>query len=343
MSGVENRYVGKNETDQRLDKWFKHHFPDLPFGRLQKLLRTGQIRVDGKRAKTNTRIEAGQTIRIPPIGAADNESAGSADTQKRKPVSNPRDREFIRSLVIYSDKHVIAIDKPAGLAVQGGTNTDRHVDGMLDYLTDFDDKSTGERPRLVHRLDKDTSGVMVLARTLKAAQKISDAFRRKDSRKIYWAVTAGVPRPPEGEIDMPLAKGGAPGQERVYGDREEGKSAITWFKVLDHAANKAAVVALWPRTGRTHQLRAHMEIFGTPILGDGKYGGAEAFLGGDGLSKQVHLHARELVLPSLDGKKTGPRILAAVPEHMLQAFDVLGIDPLVNGDIDPFADFVSPT
>jgi len=339
MSGVETRYVGKNETDQRLDKWFKHHFPALPFGRLQKLLRTGQIRVDGKRAKTNTRIESGQSIRIPPLDAADS----SSDSQNRKPASNPKDRAFIRSLVIYSDKNVIAIDKPAGLAVQGGTNTERHIDGMLDHLTDYDDLSTGERPRLVHRLDKDTSGVMVLARTLKAAQKLSDAFRKKDSRKIYWAVTVGVPKPAEGEIDMPLAKGGGAGQERVFGDREEGKSAITWFKVLDHAAHKAAVVALWPRTGRTHQLRAHMEIIGTPILGDGKYGGQEAFLGGEGIAKQVHLHARELVLPGMDGKKTGPRILAAVPEHMMQTFEVLGIDPLIHGDIDPFVDFVAPS
>lgn len=342
MSGVETRYVGKNETDQRLDKWFKHHFPALPFGRLQKLLRTGQIRLDGKRAKTNTRIEAGQAIRVPPIGESEGGRTASPDAPTRKSPGDPRDRDFIRSLVIYSDKHVIAIDKPAGLAVQGGTKTERHVDGMLDHLTDWDANSSGERPRLVHRLDKDTSGVMVLARTLKAAQKLGDAFRKKGSRKIYWAVTVGVPKPGEGEIDMPLSKGGGPGQEKVYGDREEGKSAITWFKVLDHAANKAAAVALWPRTGRTHQLRAHMELFGTPILGDGKYGGAEAFIGGDGIAKQVHLHARELVLPSLDGKKTGPRILAAVPAHMIQAFDALGIDPLISGDIDPFADFVAP-
>lgn len=340
MSGVETRYVGKNESDQRLDKWFRHHFPALPFGRLQKLLRTGQIRVDGKRAKTSTRLEAGQAIRVPPLGDGEQAKPDRSEQQSKK--ADPRDRDFIRSLVIYSDAHVIAIDKPAGLAVQGGTKTERHIDGMLDHLTDWDAKSTCERPRLVHRLDRDTSGVMVLARTLKAAQKLGDAFRRKDSRKIYWAVTVGVPRPGEGEIDMPLVKAGGPGQEKMIGDREEGKSAITWFKVLDHAANKAAVVALWPRTGRTHQLRAHMELFGTPILGDGKYGGAEAYLGGDGIARQVHLHARELVLPSFDGKKTGPRILAAVPVHMVQAFEALGIDPLIAGDIDPFVDFVAP-
>ncbi len=341
MSGVETRYVGKNETDQRLDKWFKHHFPALPFGRLQKLLRTGQVRVDGKRVKTSTRLESGQAIRVPPMDEPAKNQDGSQAERKAK-AADPRDRDFIRSLVIYADAHVIALDKPAGLAVQGGTNTDRHIDGMLDHLIGYDKHCSGERPKLVHRLDKDTSGVMVVARTLQAARKLGEAFRKKDSRKIYWAITVGVPRPMEGEIDMPLSKGGGPGQEKVFGDQDDGKSAITWFKVLDHAAAKAAVVALWPRTGRTHQLRAHLEALGTPILGDGKYGGAEAFLGGDGIAKQVHLHARELVLPGFDGKKTGPRLLAAVPDHMMQTFEVLGIDPLVSGDIDPFVDFVAP-
>ncbi len=319
----------------RLDRWFKTHFPDLAFGRLQKLLRTGQIRVDGARAKTNQRLEAGQTVRIPPLG-----NSGEGDGEDREKKSRPakqdavsaEDARFVKSLVVYGDDDVLVINKPAGLAVQGGTKTERHLDGLLSALTE----KGGERPRLVHRLDRDTSGVMMLAKTRDAATRLGNAFKHKETRKVYWAITAGVPDPREGEISMPLGKAGGPGQERVVADPEEGKSAITWYKVIDTAGSRAALVALWPRTGRTHQLRAHMAALGSPIVGDGKYGGKDAFLTGGDFPKQVHLHAREIDIP---GK--GTRIAAALPDHMHQTLEMLGLD--TEGLIeDPFEEWEAP-
>jgi len=331
MSGVRNQTVGRAEADMRLDRWFKTHFPDLAFARLQKLLRTGQIRVDGGRAKTSQRLEPGQVVRIPPLGEA-KEAEDHVETGWRGTLT-AEDSKFVKSLVVYSDDDVIVINKPAGLAVQGGTKTERHLDGMLSGLMD----KGGERPRLVHRLDRDTSGVMMLAKTRAAATRLGDAFKHKETRKIYWAITAGVPDPREGEISMALSKAGGPGQERVVADPEEGKSAITWYKVIDTAGDRAALVALWPRTGRTHQLRAHMAALGAPIVGDGKYGGKEAFLTGDDFPAQVHLHAREIDIPG-----TGVRIAAALPAHMLQTLEMLGLDTedLVQ---DPFEDWEAPT
>lgn len=315
----------------RLDRWFKTHFPDLAFARLQKLLRTGQIRVDGGRAKTSQRLEPGQVVRIPPLGEA-REAEDHVESGWRGTLS-AEDSKFVKSLVVYSDADVIVINKPAGLAVQGGTKTDRHLDGMLSGLMD----KGGERPRLVHRLDRDTSGVMMLAKTRAVATRLGDAFKHKETRKIYWAITAGVPDPREGEISMALSKAGGPGQERVVADPEEGKSAITWYKVIDTAADRAALIALWPRTGRTHQLRAHMAALGAPIVGDGKYGGKEAFLTGDEFPAQVHLHAREIDIPG-----TGVRVSAALPAHMLQTLEMLGLDTedLVQ---DPFEEWEAPT
>ena len=314
----------------RLDRWFKTHFPDLAFSRLQKLLRTGQIRVDGGRAKTSQRLEAGQVVRIPPLGEAQ-EADLHADADWRGSLS-AEDAKFVKSLVVYGDDEVLVINKPAGLAVQGGTKTERHLDGMLSALAD----KGGERPRLVHRLDRDTSGVMMLAKTRAAATRLGDAFKHKETRKIYWAITAGVPDPREGEISMPLGKAGGPGQERMVADPEEGKSAITWYKVIDTAGSRAALVALWPRTGRTHQLRAHMAALEAPIVGDGKYGGKEAFLTGGDFPAQVHLHAREIDIPG-----TGTRIAAALPDHMLQTLEMLGLD---TEDLteDPFEEWEAP-
>lgn len=312
----------------RLDRWFRTHFPALPHSRLQKLLRTGQVRVDGKRAIAGQRLAAGQSVRVPPLGDTPERPQGGGPSRPH----DPEERAYARGLVIYRDAEVIVIDKPAGLAVQGGVKTGRHLDLLLDHLKyDLD-----ERPRLVHRLDRDTSGVLLIARTRQAARRLADAFRRKDTRKIYWAVTVGVPSPREGEINMPLAKQGAPGRERVAEDREDGKSAITWFRVLDNAGQRAALVALWPRTGRTHQLRVHLAALEAPILGDGKYAGKAAFLEGEAFPRQLHLHAREIEIPG-----TGVRVRAPLPAHLRSTIDLLGLDPELAPD-DPFEEFRAP-
>ncbi len=328
MSGVETRYVGRNEGDQRLDRWFKTHFPSISFGRLQKYLRTGQIRVNGKRAKAGQRLEVGQSIRIPPLG----DTPDHSPAKKAPRELTQEDVAFVRSLVIYQNDEVFVVNKPAGLAVQGGTKTERHLDGLLDGLI----KDGEERPRLVHRLDRDTSGVMILAKGRESAAKLGKAFKGKETRKIYLALTIGVPNPQEGEISMALSKAGGPGQERVVADPEDGKSAITWYKVIDTAGKRAALVVLWPRTGRTHQLRAHLAALETPIIGDGKYGGKEAFLTGIDIAKQVHLHALEIDLPG-----TQTRVKAAMPDHFRQTLDALGLDPEVM-DEDPFEEWQAP-
>ncbi len=323
MSGVVVRAVAARDADMRLDRWFKQHYPDLSFGRLQKLLRTGQVRVNGKRAKPGQRLESGQEIRVPPLDAG-------IERPKRPAEIDRADAEFVQSLVLFRDDDVIAIDKPAGLAVQGGTRTERHLDGMLDCLR-FDAE---ERPRLVHRLDKDTSGVMLLARHRAAAAALGHAFKARSARKLYWALTVGVPAPEQGTIKLALSKGGGAGRERAFVDAKRGKRAETLFKVLEKAGDEVAWVVLWPRTGRTHQLRVHMGEIKCPILGDGKYGGKKAFIEGRDLDRQLHLHARELVLAH---PRTGKdfRFVAPPPPHLVRAFELYGFDP-ADGLVDPF-------
>jgi 23S rRNA pseudouridine955/2504/2580 synthase len=231
--------------------------------------------------------------------------------------------------VLYKDADVLVIDKPAGLAVQGGTATPKHLDAMLDALKFEKD----ERPKLVHRLDKDTSGVLVLARTAFAATKLAATFRGKDARKYYWAVTAGVPRPFQGKVDAALAKEPTGRGERVAVDDEDGKRAVSLYQVVEHANKQAAFVALWPLTGRTHQLRVHMEAIGTPILGDGKYGGPGAFLSGTGLPNQLHLHARRLIMPHPRGGRID--VTAPLPPHMVTTWNYFSFDK--ENDGDPFA------
>ena len=322
MSGVETREVAADEDAIRLDHWFKQHFPDLGYGRLQKLLRTGQVRVDGRRAKAGLRLTVGQSVRIPPI------SDQPAPRKKREPLSE-EDTRFVRSLVIHRDDDVLVIDKPAGLAVQGGTATFRHIDGMLDALT-YD---APERPRLVHRLDKDTSGVMVLARNRKAAAHLGRSFNGKSARKIYWAATAGVPSLNRGRIDLPLHKMPARGGERMVVDEDEGKRAVTLYAVLERSGNRIAWVAFWPQTGRTHQIRVHAAAMRTPILCDGKYGGADAFLQSDAVPRQLHLHAREISLPHPNGKGR-LAVSAALPPHMRETWSHMGF--AMDQDEDPF-------
>ena len=317
MSAVETRVVGPDDDDVRLDHWFKRHFPAIGFGRLQKLLRTGQIRVDGRRAKPGLRLVKGQAVRVPPL---DGQPAVAAQPRKRD--VNQKDADFVRSLVIHRDADVLAINKPAGLAVQGGTGTFRHLDGMLDALK-FD---AAERPRLVHRLDRDTCGVMLLARNRKAAAALGRTFQGRDARKVYWAVTGGVPRPAQGKVDLALGKMAGSAGERMSPDAEDKKRAVTLYSVLDRSGTKLAWVAFWPQTARTHQLRVHAVAMETPILGDGKYGGEEAFLPSAAIDRQLHLHARAIRTPH-PSARGGLPATADLPPHSQQTSGVSGVAP----------------
>ncbi|MBS0527457.1 MAG: RluA family pseudouridine synthase [Proteobacteria bacterium] len=317
---VQMRAVSGDEAGLRLDRWFQRHFPELSHGALQKLLRTGQVRLDGKRVEGKDRVEPGQTVRLPPGVTATPASPPKSGPRGAQPRLSERDAHEIQSLVIHRDDWVIALNKPSGLAVQGGSGTERHVDGMLDGLRfGFE-----ERPRLVHRLDKDTSGLLLIARTGQSAKRLSESFRDRETEKLYWAVVVGVPPRMEGTIDLPLAKRpGARDRETMQVDHEEGQKALTHFKVMDRAGNRAALLALWPRTGRTHQLRVHCAEIGCPILGDRKYGGEEALLSAVADSRRLHLHARRLTLPHPSGKGT-LRLRAEPPAHFRRTLEAFG-------------------
>ncbi|MGA3305309.1 MAG: RluA family pseudouridine synthase [Stellaceae bacterium] len=324
MGQVQSIAVSADDSEIRLDRWFKRHFPGLGHGRLEKLLRTGQIRLDGKRARARDHVTAGQVVRVPPLGDLD---PASAPPRQLAPTS-AREARLIQATVLHRDDDVIVIDKPQGLAVQGGTNTTRHLDGMLDALKFGAD----ERPRLVHRLDKDTSGVLVLARNARAAAKLSQAFREKSTRKIYWAAVVGSPERRQGRIDQKLAK--LPGRlgERVVPD-EEGKRAVTYYRTVAHAGDRLAWIAFEPVTGRTHQLRAHSAALGTPILGDGKYGGADAHVKSVPGSRLLHLHARALAIPHPQGGTL--IVMAPLPPHMKETWAFFGFEE--GQERDPFA------
>jgi 23S rRNA pseudouridine955/2504/2580 synthase len=309
----------------RLDRWFRRHYPGLAHGRLERLLRIGQVRVDGKKAKSGDRVSPGQAIRVPPLA--------ETPQQPRPPArARPQDEAALRDAVIHRDDQAIVINKPPGLAVQGGSNMTRHVDGLLDGLRFGSD----ERPRLVHRLDKDTSGVLLIARTAAAAAFFTRAFRDKTTRKIYWAIVAGRPEPRRGRIDLALAKGPGAGGERVRAD-DEGKDAVTYYTVVDSAGDRASWLALLPLTGRTHQLRAHCAAIGTPILGDGKYGGAAAHLSGVEAAHRLHLHARSLAIPHPAGGTL--HVTAPLPPHMQLLWEFLGFEADAP---DPFAELELP-
>jgi 23S rRNA pseudouridine955/2504/2580 synthase len=286
--------------------------------------RTGQLRLDGKRASPGDRIETGQVIRVPPI-----EEADAAPAARRKPSRDPLSADevdFVRSLVIHRDAAAIVVDKPPGLATQGGTKTNAHLDRLLDGLVE-----EGEpRPKLVHRLDKDTSGVLLVARTPRAAAFFSKAFSGRTARKVYWALVAGVPSVEDGLIDLPLAKQPGTGGEKMHVDEgEAGLPARTRYRVVERAGNRAAWVELQPYTGRTHQLRVHMAAIGHPIVGDGKYGGQDAFLTGS-ISRKLHLHARRLRIDHPDGGRID--VTADLPEHFRESLATLGFDPAL-GDL----------
>ncbi|MGX9353051.1 RluA family pseudouridine synthase [Shimia sp. W99] len=343
MNRVQTIIVGPGDKDQRLDRWFRRMFPHVGQGRIEKMCRKGEIRVDGARAKASTRLSTGQQVRIPPLP-----EPGAAPVRDKSRISD-KDARMIRDCVIYRDDHIIALNKPPGLPTQGGSKQTKHVDGLAEALT----FGYEEKPRLVHRLDKDTSGVLLLARTRPMAAALTAAIRHRETRKIYWAVVAGVPTPYLGEIKYGLVK--APG----HGKRGEGekmhcvhprdvestpgaKRAITQYATLYRVASRAAWVAMEPITGRTHQLRAHMAAIGHPIIGDGKYGGSGQENLGDGwgahlggiISNKLHLHARTMRFEHPVTKKL-ITVEAPLPEHMAHTFETFQWTPDLAAD-DPF-------
>ena len=316
MADTRTFTVSEDDDGIRLDRWFKRHQPEVSFNIVSRWARTGQLRLDGKRVAPGERIAAGQEIRLPP-SEAEPVRRGPAKP-KRRPLA-PEEEEFVRSLVIYEDDTAFVINKPPGLATQGGTKTTNHLDRLLDGLVD----EAGNRPKLVHRLDKDTSGALLVARSARAAAFFSKSFSGRTAKKIYWALAMGVPSADEGLIDAPLAKQPGTGGEKMHIDEEHGQPAKTRWRVVDRAGNRAAWVELQPLTGRTHQLRAHMAAIGHPIVGDGKYGGADAFLTG-GISRKLHLHARRLKIDSPAGRKID--ITAELPDHFEQSLETLGFE-----------------
>ena len=318
---AELRTVTADEAEIRLDRWFRRHFPALTQGTIQKLCRTGQVRVDGRRVEAAARLLPGQAIRIPPLAARVRLSAEQPAAPT--PIA-PESQRAPEQMVLYRDDQLLVLNKPYGLPVQGGPGISRHLDGMLPALS-FD----GERPRLVHRLDRDTSGLLVLARTPGTAAKLAAAFRGRAVDKTYWAVVAGRPVPPEGRVDLPLQRiTGARGERTALAARNDARAAraVTDYRTLDHAARKLAWLELKPLTGRTHQLRVHCAALGAPILGDVKYaepdqnGAGSAII--DGLSSRLHLHARSLVLPHPGGGTL--LVEAELPAHMVETFVTLG-------------------
>lgn len=345
MSGVQTVTIGPDEGDQRLDRWFRRRFPHVSQGRIEKMCRKGEIRVDGGRAKGSTRIAAGQQIRVPPLPDT------AAPALVRRTQVSDADAQMMQRAVLWRDDHIIAINKPPGLPTQGGSKQTRHVDGLAEALRfGLDDK-----PRLVHRLDKDTSGVLLLARSRKMASMLTEAFRARDTRKIYWAAVAGVPKPAMGTVRYGLVK--APGHGRG-GEGEKmlcihprdvdstpgAKRATTDYAVISGLATRAAWLALVPVTGRTHQLRAHMAELGHPIIGDGKYGGSGqenlgdgwgAQLGGE-LSRKLHLHARYLrFVHPVTGAEIN--LSAPLPEHMERTWAMMDWRA-EEAPVDPFED-----
>jgi 23S rRNA pseudouridine955/2504/2580 synthase len=319
---VRTLYVDKGEDGVRLDRWFKRRWPHLNHIQIQKLTRSGQVRVDGGRVKPDTRLTAGSQVRVPPLP--------DAAPPRDKTAIDPREAAFAKSLVLYEDEEVLALNKPAGIAVQGGTKTVKHIDRLLSAWGEG-----LERPRLVHRLDRDTSGVLVLGKTPGATAKLAGAFARRKAQKTYWAIVAGFPKPGEGVLELPLAK-------RGMGDREmmvpaapkdpDAEPAETEFVTISRAGPRAAWMALRPRTGRTHQLRAHMLAMGHPILGDHKYGTKLSLELSEGLKMQ--LHARRLVMPH---PSRGTLILEApLSPEMRAGFERYGFDEH-EADPEPFA------
>jgi 23S rRNA pseudouridine955/2504/2580 synthase len=309
---IQEFLVGEDEADTRLDRYLKRHTPGLTQGMVQKLLRTGKIRVDGKRAEASTHLPAGALVKMPAIKPPE-----EMPKQRHVMVMDPHMVRDLEAMILYRDDAVIVLNKPAGLASQGGKGIAVHLDGMLDALR----FGGTERPKLVHRLDRDTSGVLLLARGVKQASKLSAAFRGRDVEKTYWALLWGVPPVLAGRIDLPLARIDGEGSSRSApaerGDKEASR-AVTEYKIIDYAGKKFAWAEMNPLTGRMHQLRVHALALGTPILGDAAYGAAFA----DGFAPNLHLHARKLKIPHPDGGTLA--VEAPLPKHMRDSFSHLG-------------------
>jgi 23S rRNA pseudouridine955/2504/2580 synthase len=323
----ELREIVEDDDGIRLDRWFKRHYPALTHARLEKLLRKGEVRLDGKRAKAADRIAAGQMLRLPPQVIHDKTGH---DRMETKPKAEPaKTAHKLEEMILYMDKHLFVLNKPSGLATQGGSGLREHVDGMLDQLAY--EKNT--RPKLVHRLDRDTSGVLLIARTAQSAAGLSRALASRDASKVYWALVKGLPKKKHGIIKGALAKEGRPGRDErmVVSEEDDAKFALTEYAVMGEAGQEFAWIAARPITGRTHQIRVHLASLGTPIVGDFKYGGAEA-RGRGAIADRLHLHARSLDIARPDGTRLS--VSAPLPPHMLKSWELLGFD--ANDRRDPF-------
>lgn len=323
---VETIVVSEKDAGLRLDRWFKQHFPSVGHSYLQKLLRTGQIRLDSRRADAGQRIEAGQEIRVPRIiREPATEKSGPAPSPKPPMGVSKADRTFIDGLILYEDDDVLVLNKPFGIAVQGGTGTKRHIDGILAGMAD----RFGDRPRLVHRLDRDTTGVLLVAKTRDAAAKLGRTFQTRSAAKTYWALVHGVPRPSQGRIEAALVKAAGPDGDRVRkaeaGEQEQAMHATTHYSVIDRVGQKAAWVSLKPVTGRQHQLRAHMALINHPIVGDNKYDDGRP-LPAENMESRLHLHARRLIIPHPRPGAPKIDITAPLPPHMLATWALLGLN-----------------
>jgi 23S rRNA pseudouridine955/2504/2580 synthase len=324
---IEKRSVRADDDGLRLDRWLKKYYPSLPHALVQKLVRTGQVRVDGGRVKAEARLCAGQEIRIPAHFAASR--AEPAPSLKPPPGLSKADRDFIERMIVFENDDIVILNKPFGIAVQGGAKTARHIDGLLAGMAD---RFGGERPRLAHRLDRDTSGILVVAKDRQTAARLGRLFQTRSVQKIYWAVTGGIPKPPQGKVEAALVKAASPDGDRVRkaksGEQGLAQHATTYYSVID-LSGKYAWVSLKPVTGRQHQLRAHMNILGTPILADQKYGNV-ADLPMDGIERKLHLHARRLILK--DAKLGEIDVTAPLPPHMAKTFELLGFDAQRYGE-----------
>jgi 23S rRNA pseudouridine955/2504/2580 synthase len=317
--GVQTVSVTADESGMRVDRFLEARFPTLSFSHIQRIIRKGELRVNGKRAKPSDRLEAAQAVRIPPL-RLDQEAPRAASS-----AANENTRAFLRSITLFEDADVLVLNKPMGLAVQGGSGTTRHIDGMLDVLREGGRDS--QRPRLVHRLDKDTAGCLLVAKTRFAAAALAKTFRSRAARKTYWALIAGVPKPRQGRISTFLAKDEREDESimRVARHGEEGAShAVTYYAVIETAAQALAWVSLKPVTGRTHQLRAHMAHIGHPIVGDPKYFAKQNWELPGGIQNKLHLLARRIVVPHPRGGVID--ITAPLPPHMQQSWNLLGLD-----------------
>lgn len=316
---LDGAVIAEEDDGIRLDRWFKRHRPGTPHALLARWARSGQLTLDGRKADVSDRIEAGQTLAmpIPPV------EADARPARKGRPLTQA-DIELAESMLVHRDGSAIVLNKLPGLATQGGTKTESHVDGLLDALK-YD---APVRPKLVHRLDKDTSGALLIARTPRAAAYFAKSFSNRSAKKTYWAIVVGVPDIAQGEIDLPLAKQPGSGGEKMH-VHDSGLPSKTRYRIIDRAGNRAAWVELQPLTGRTHQLRVHMAAIGHPIVGDGKYGGKGAFLTG-AVSRKLHLHSRRLRIDHPDGGAID--VQAEVPEHFAASLDALGFDPVL-GDV----------